>query len=82
MASHALPFGFHYWQRHAICNRPVIDLTRGHYDPHTQTYTIPLQAGGDTDGGVIPTGYWTEKCGGDGEKPSKEWDSTDDRVTD
>ncbi len=81
-AGNALPFGFHYWQRHAISNRPVIDLTKGYYDPHTQTYTIPLQAGGDTDGGVIPTGYWTEKCGGDGEKPSKEWDTNDDKVTD
>ena len=46
-AEPALPFGFHYWQRNAIRNRPVIDLSKGYYDPHTQTYTIPLQAGGD-----------------------------------
>ena len=58
----------------------VIDLTRGYYDPYTQVYTIPLQAGGDTDGGTISTGYWTEK--GDGTTPTKEWDITDDRVTD
>ena len=77
-----LPFGFHYWQRTAILNRPVIDLTRGYYDPQSQTYTIPLCAGGDTDGGSIDTGYYTEICGGDGKAPSKEWDVTSDRVTD
>lgn len=76
----SLPFGFHYRRQHAISNRPVIDLTRGYYDPYTQVYTIPLQAGGDTDGGTISTGYWTEK--GDGTTPTKEWDITDDRVTD
>ncbi|MBV9021343.1 MAG: hypothetical protein JOZ71_11565 [Ktedonobacteraceae bacterium] len=81
-AEQILPFGFHYWQRHKILNRPAIDLTKGYYDPHSQTYTIPLRAGGDTDGGTIDTGYWTEKCGGDGEKPSKEWDITEDSVTD
>jgi len=74
------PFGFHYWRKHAISNRPVIDLSKGYYDPYTQVYTIPLQAGGDTDGGTIPTGSWTEK--GDGTTPTKEWDITDDRVTD
>ncbi len=63
-----------------ISNRPIIDLTRGYYDPYTQVYTIPLQAGGDTDGGTISTGNWTEK--GDGAAPTKEWDITDDRVTD
>jgi hypothetical protein len=47
----ALPFGFHYCRPTAVLNRPVIDLTRGEYDPHTQTYTIALCAGGDTDGG-------------------------------
>ena len=76
----SLPFGFHYRRQHAISNRPVIGLTRGYYDPYTQVYTIPLQAGGDTDGGTISTGYWTEK--GDGTTPTKEWDITDDRVTD
>jgi len=55
-------------------------MSKGYYDPHTQVYTIPLQAGGDTDGGTIPTGSWTEK--GDGTEPTKEWDITDDRVTD
>ncbi len=77
-----LPFGFHYRTPTAIFNRPVIDLTKGHYDPHTQTYTIPLCAGGDTDGGTIDTGHYTEICGGNGEAPSKEWDITSDRVTD
>lgn len=81
-AESTLPFGFHYWQRTAILNRPVIDLTRGYYDPQSQTYTIPLCAGGDTDGGSIDTGYYTEVCGGDGKAPSKEWDVTSDRVTD
>ncbi len=76
----ARPFGFHYWRQHAIGNRPVIDLTKGYYDPYTQVFIIPLQAGGDTDGGTIPTGSWTEK--GDGTTPTKEWDITDDRVTD
>ena len=76
----ARPFGFHYWRRHVIGNRPVIDVTKGYYDPYTQIFTIPLQAGGDTDGGTIPTGSWTEK--GDGTTPTKEWDITDDRVTD
>jgi hypothetical protein len=75
-----LPFGFHYWQPGAVRNRPVIDLTKGHYDPHTQTYTIPLQAGGDTDGGVIPTGEWTDRV--DGKNPGKEWDVSEDKVTD
>lgn len=79
-AESLLPFGFHYWQPGAVRNRPVIDLTRGHYDPHTQTYTIPLLAGGDTDGGVIPTGEWTDRT--DGKNPGKEWDVNDDRVTD
>jgi hypothetical protein len=63
-AENARPFGFHFWRKHTINNRPIIDVTRGYYDPHTQVYTIPLQAGGDTDGGTIPTGSWTEK--GDG----------------
>jgi hypothetical protein len=76
----AKPFGFHYWRQHAISNRPVIDVTRGYYDPYTQVFAVPLQAGGDTDGGTIPTGSWTEK--GDGTTPTKEWDITDDRVTD
>ena len=76
----ARPFGFHYWRQHAISNRPVIDVSKGYYDPYTQVFTIPLQAGGDTDGGTIPTGSWTEK--GDGTTPTKEWDITDDRVTD
>ena len=76
----ARPFGFHYWRQQAIGNRPVIDLTKGYYDPYTQVLTLPLQAGGDTDGGTIPTGSWTEK--GDGTTPTKEWDITDDRVTD
>ena len=79
-AENARPFGFHFWRQHAIGNRPVIDLSRGYYDPYTQVFTIPLQAGGDTDGGTIPTGSWTEK--GDGAEPTKEWDITDDRVTD
>ena len=79
-AGSAAPFGFHYWRQHAINNRPVIDLSKGFYDSYTQIYTIPLQAGGDTDGGTIPTGSWTEK--GDGTTPTKEWDITDDRVTD
>lgn len=82
IAEPTLPFGFHYWQRTAILNRPVIDLTKGHYDPQSQIYTIPLCAGGDTDGGNIDTGYYTEVCGGDGKAPSKEWDVTSDRVTD
>ena len=77
-----LPFGFHYWRPNAVRNRPVIDLTKGWYDPQSQTYTVPLRAGGDTDGGTIDTGYYTEKCGGDGQAPSKEWDVTDDKVTD
>ena len=76
----AVPFGFHYCRQHAIGNRPVIDVTKGYYDPYTQVFTIPLQAGGDTDGGTIPTGSWTEK--GDGTTPTKEWDITDDHVTD
>ena len=76
----AVPFGFHYWRQNAIGNRPVIDLSKGNFDPYTQVFTIPLQAGGDTDGGTIPTGSWTEK--GDGTTPTKEWDITDDRVTD
>lgn len=76
------PFGFQYRQQHLLKNRPVIDLTKGYYDPQTQTYTIPLQAGGDTDGGTMDTGHYTEKCGGDGEKLSKEWDVTEDHVTD
>jgi hypothetical protein len=76
----ARPFGFHFWRQHAINNRPVIDVTKGYYDPYTQVFTIPLQAGGDTDGGTIPTGSWTEK--GDGTTPTKEWDITDDKVTD
>ena len=76
----ARPFGFHYWRQHAISNRPVIDVSKGYYDPYTQIFTIPLQAGGDTDGGTIPTGSWTEK--GDGTTPTKEWDITDDWVTD
>ena len=79
-AGNARPFGFHFWRQHTIGNRPVIDVTKGYYDPHTQVFTIPLQAGGDTDGGTIPTGSWTEK--GDGTTPTKEWDITDDRVTD
>jgi hypothetical protein len=79
-AGNARPFGFHFWRQHTIGNRPVIDMSKGYYDPHTQVYTIPLQAGGDTDGGTIPTGSWTEK--GDGTEPTKEWDITDDRVTD
>lgn len=37
----SLPFGFHYRRPHAISNRPIIDLTRGYYDPSTQVYTIP-----------------------------------------
>src|SRR5260370_4386320 len=76
----ARPFGFHYWRQHAIGNRPVIDVTKGHYDPYTQVYTIPLQAGGDTDRRTIPTRSWTEK--GDSTASTKEWDITDDRVTD
>ena len=39
----ARPFGFHYWRQHAIGNRPVIDLTKGYYDPYTQVYTIPCR---------------------------------------
>lgn len=80
MTPPVFPFGFHYWQQGAVRNRPVIDLTKGHYDPHTQTYTIPLLAGGDTDGGVIPTGDWTDRT--DGKNPGKEWDVSDDKVTD
>jgi hypothetical protein len=78
----ALPFGFHYCRPTSVLNRPVIDLTRGQYDPHTQTYTIALCAGGDTDGGTIDTGHYTEICGGDGVGPAKEWDTSPDRVTD
>lgn len=78
----AVPFGFHYRTKTSIVNRPVIDLTKGYYDPHTQTYTIPLCSGGDTDGGTIDTGHYTEVCGGDGKAPSKEWDTSPDRVTD
>ncbi len=74
------PFGFHFLRKPATANRPVLDLTKGYYDPHTQVYTIPLCAGGDTDGGVVPTGNFTYK--GDGPNPTKEWDVTDDKVTD
>src|SRR5690349_7781034 len=42
-AGSARPFGFHFWRQHAIGNRPVIDVTRGFYDPYTQVFTIPLQ---------------------------------------
>ena len=41
-AGSARPFGFHYWRQHAIGNRPVIDVTRGYYDPYTQVFTLPL----------------------------------------
>jgi hypothetical protein len=82
LAEPTVPFGFHYRTPTAVLNRPVIDLTKGSYDPHTQTYTIPLCAGGDTDGGTVDTGHYTEVCGGDGAAPSKEWDTSPDRVTD
>src|SRR5579883_972982 len=82
LAESPLPFGFHYRRPTAVLNRPVIDLTKGYYDPHTQTYTIPLCAGGDTDGGTVDTGHYTEVCGGDGAAPSKKWDTSPDRVTD
>lgn len=78
----ARPFGFHYCRPTAVLNRPVIDLSKGEYDPHTQTYTVALCAGGDTDGGTIDTGHYTEICGGDGVGPAKEWDISPDRVTD
>jgi hypothetical protein len=58
-----------------VLDRPVIDLTKGQYDPYAQTYPLPLCAGGDT-------GHYTETCGGDGVAPSREWDISPDRVTD
>ncbi|MBV9690661.1 MAG: hypothetical protein JO202_13245 [Ktedonobacteraceae bacterium] len=51
-----LPFGFHFRRRPRVTDRPVIDLTKGYYDPQTQRYTIPLRAGGDTEGGTFETG--------------------------
>jgi len=54
----------------------------GEYDPHTQTCTTALCAGGDTGGGTIDTGHYTAICGGDGVGSAKEWDTSPDRVTD
>lgn len=48
--------------------------------PLPRSIPFLMRAGGDTDGGTISTGNWTEK--GDGAAPTKEWDITDDRVTD
>lgn len=77
----ALPFGFHFRvQRDSYC-QPVVDLTRGYYDPQTQIYIIPLCAsGGETQGGSYLSGEWTSK--GDGAKPEQTWDTTTDYETD
>lgn len=54
-----LPFGFHYQTPKTGKNQPVIDLSRGYYDPHTQTYTVPMRAGGDTIDVIWATRFWT-----------------------
>jgi hypothetical protein len=76
----ALPFGFHFRIRKTRPTHPVIDLTRGSYDPQTQLYTVPLRAGGDTEGDEFETGYWTDQ--GDGKNPNKSWDTMSDRESD
>jgi hypothetical protein len=77
----ALPFGFHFRVQRDSHNQPVVDLTRGYYDPQTQVYTIPLCAGGgETQGGTYLSGEWTSK--GDGAKPEQTWDTTTDYETD
>lgn len=76
----SLPFGFHFRVRKTSRTHPVIDLTRGFYDPVTQLYTVPLRAGGDTEGDEFETGYWTDQ--GDGTSPNKSWDTMTDRESD
>jgi hypothetical protein len=79
-ASTVLPFGFHFRIHKTSPTHPVIDLTRGFYDPQTQLYTVPLRAGGDTEGDEFETGYWTDQ--GDGKNPNKSWDTMSDRESD
>jgi len=78
--SSPLPFGFHFRVRKTSATHPVIDLTHGFYDPVTQRYTVPLRAGGDTEGEEFETGYWTDH--GDGKDPNKSWDTMTDRESD
>lgn len=79
-ATTRMPFGFHFRTHKASPTHPVIDLTRGFYDPQTQLYTVPLRAGGDTEGDEFETGYWTDQ--GDGNNPNKSWDIMPDRESD
>jgi hypothetical protein len=76
----AQPFGFHFRQWRDTTGRPVIDLTKGYYDPHTQTYILPLRINGETEGGEYLSGEWTETA--DGDKPIRVWDTMKDRDTD
>jgi hypothetical protein len=76
----AQPFGFHFRQWRDMAGGPVIDLTKGYYDPQTQTYVLPFRADGETEGGEYLSGEWTENT--DGEKPIKVWDTMKDRDTD
>jgi hypothetical protein len=75
-----LPFGFRFRVSKTSATHPVIDLTHGFYDPVTQLYTVPLRAGGDTEGDEFETGYWTDH--GDGKDPNKSWDTMTDRESD
>lgn len=79
-AEDLLPFGFFFRVRKERATQPVIDLTRGFYDPQTQLYTVPLRAGGDTEGDEFETGYWTDH--GDGKNPNRNWDIMTDRESD
>ena len=75
-ASAVYPFGFHFKTDKTSHNQQVIDLTRGYYDPHTQVYTVPLRAGGETQGEAYITGYWSNLDG------KKKWDLMNDYTTD
>lgn len=75
-----LPFGFHFRLRKISSTHPVIDLTHGFYDPHTQLYTASLREGEETEGDEFDTGYWTDQ--GDGKNPNKSWDIMSDRESD
>lgn len=79
-ASPTVPFGFRFRIRKNSPTHPVIDLTHGFYDPVTQVYTVPLRTGGDTEGDVFETGYWTDH--GDGKNPNRSWDTMPDRESD
>jgi len=71
-----VPFGFVFRKGKDDLERRYIDLSKGYYDPQTQTYNTSFDIPGETEGGTFDSSQWTY------DDSKREWDKLEDTETD